>query len=108
GFVVKGFVKKVTQAQALPSLSASDIKRLKLPVPSLPEQRKIAEILRTWDEAIGNMERLLENKQQLLAEYAHQQIWRSNSPRVRFGKVASLVTDRVKACECDSDFPNVE
>lgn len=37
-------------------LSIGELRQLYLPFPPLPEQRKIAEILRTWDEAIGKLE----------------------------------------------------
>ncbi len=36
------------------SINGSDLKLFKLPIPPLPEQQKIAEILSTWDEAITN------------------------------------------------------
>ncbi len=36
------------------NLSADIIKNLDIPIPPLPEQQKIAEILSTWDEAITN------------------------------------------------------
>ena len=39
-------------------------KKLPLPLPSIPEQKKIAQILSTWDQAITATERLLENSQQ--------------------------------------------
>jgi len=38
-------------------------KNLLLPLPPLPEQKKIAEILSTWDRAIEVVERLIENSQ---------------------------------------------
>ncbi len=38
-------------------------KKLRLPLPPLPEQRKIADILSTWDEAIEKTEALLTNAQ---------------------------------------------
>ena len=44
--------------QTMLNLSAEIIQDLPLPIPSLPEQRKIAEILRTWDEAIEKLEAL--------------------------------------------------
>lgn len=42
------------------SISTSDLKRVKIAVPPLAEQRKIAEVLRVWDEAIEKQARLIE------------------------------------------------
>ena len=36
------------------SINGSDLKLFKLPIPPQPEQKKIAELLSTWDEAIAN------------------------------------------------------
>ena len=47
-----------------PALSVGDVKDLKIPLPPLAEQRKIAEILRTWDEAIETAEAELKAKQE--------------------------------------------
>lgn len=40
------------EATGLPSLSQTNILNIKIPLPPLPEQQKIAEILSTWDKAI--------------------------------------------------------
>ena len=40
------------QSQALPALAAGDVKGMRIALPPLPDQRKIGEILRTWDEAL--------------------------------------------------------
>lgn len=42
------------------SISTSDLKRVKIAVPPLAEQRKIAEVLGVWDEAIEKQTRLIE------------------------------------------------
>ena len=47
-----------------PALSVGDVKDLKIPLPPLAEQRKIAEILRTWDDAIETAEAELKAKQE--------------------------------------------
>lgn len=39
-------------------LNADALGSLKIPLPPLPEQRKVAEILRTWDEAIEKLDAL--------------------------------------------------
>jgi len=46
------------------NLSAGIVKSIQVPVPPLPEQKKIAQILSTWDQAITATERLFENSQQ--------------------------------------------
>lgn len=56
-FSKSGFASLATQnAQA--NLSLEKISPFKVHVPPIPEQRKIAEILRTWDEAIEKLEAL--------------------------------------------------
>lgn len=46
---------------AQPSLNRNFIYPIPIPLPPLSEQRKIAEILSTWDRAIDTTEKLLEN-----------------------------------------------
>ena len=46
------------------NLNVQMVKEYTIPIPPLPEQRKIAQILSTWDKAIATTERLLANKQQ--------------------------------------------
>ncbi|PTT15119.1 hypothetical protein DBR27_03790, partial [Flavobacterium sp. HMWF030] len=43
-----------------PAINSSDVKHLKIPIPPLPEQQKIASILSTWDIAIDNCKRIIE------------------------------------------------
>ena len=49
---------------AQPAISLKSLKDYKVPVPPLSEQKKIAKILSTWDQAISVTEKLLENSQQ--------------------------------------------
>ncbi len=43
------------QSTNLASINSTQLKEFPVPLPSLPEQRKIAEILRTWDEGLGKL-----------------------------------------------------
>lgn len=53
------YVRRSLTGTNVPHISASDIKNYRFPIPPLPEQRKIAAILSTWDEAITLTERLI-------------------------------------------------
>ncbi|MNZ07434.1 Type-1 restriction enzyme EcoKI specificity protein [compost metagenome] len=57
-------VKSVQTATAVPHISPNDIKEFTVSLPPLPEQKKIAKILSTWDKAISTTEKLLANSQQ--------------------------------------------
>ena len=46
------------QSTNLASINSTQLKQFPVLLPPLPEQRKIAEILRTWDEAIAKLEAL--------------------------------------------------
>lgn len=43
---------QLTVGSNYPAINSSDVRKLKVPFPPLPEQQKIAEILGTWDDAI--------------------------------------------------------
>lgn len=45
-------------------INTKDLKKFRVLLPSLPEQKKIAQILSTWDKAISVTEKLLANSQQ--------------------------------------------
>src|SRR5690554_49394 len=46
-----------------PAINSSDVKNLKIPLPPLPEQKAIAQVLSTWDTAIQKTEALLAQKE---------------------------------------------
>lgn len=48
------------------NLSAELVREIRIPLPPLPEQRRIAGILRTWDEAIDAASRLIDAKRRRL------------------------------------------
>ena len=57
-------VKSVVMGAVQPSLKVPHLLSFEYNIPPLPEQKKIAQILSTWDNAISATERLLENSQQ--------------------------------------------
>ena len=48
-------VYRFQKGGAQPGLNLADVEKFEIPLPPLPEQRKIAEILRTWDEALEKL-----------------------------------------------------
>jgi type I restriction enzyme S subunit len=99
-----------------PALSVGDVKDLKIPLPPLAEQRKIAEILRTWDEAIETAEAELKAKQELLkravAKYFEKTYRDASSGKVGELKTLDAVCTRkgeygaaVSACPYNPEWP---
>ncbi|HHQ4706917.1 TPA: restriction endonuclease subunit S [Aeromonas veronii] len=57
-------VNRLCAGGGKPNLNSGELKRYRLLTPPLPEQKKIAKILSTWDKAISTTEQLLANSQQ--------------------------------------------
>ena len=53
-------IKLIAGEQVLPIINKSDFENVKILIPPLPEQRKIAEVLSTWDKAIEKQMLLIE------------------------------------------------
>ena len=62
--IAKKDIAKIAQGVSIVHLYASELKNLKIKIPSVDEQKKIAEILSTWDEAINLTINLIESKKQ--------------------------------------------
>jgi len=72
-------IQKFSFGSAQPQLTIEILKRLELQVPPIAEQRKIAEILRTWDEAIEKLEALRAAKEQQLEGFAARLIHKAQA-----------------------------
>jgi len=59
---LRGFAIGTTSVAAI---YTRDLLKIKIPLPPLPEQQKIAQILSTWDKAIEKTEQLIQAKTQL-------------------------------------------
>ena len=57
----KKYISSGEAGGAQKNVNASILKKMLIPLPPLPEQRKIAKILSTWDKAISTTERLIDN-----------------------------------------------
>lgn len=70
-----------------PALNNSDVDNLRIPLPPLPEQKKIAEILSAWDRAIALTDRLIDAKQRLKKGLMQQLL----TGRMRFAEFGKAV-----------------
>lgn len=57
-------IRRLSIGSTVSRINIADIKKLRVASPPLPEQKKIAHILSTWDKAITTTEQLLANSQQ--------------------------------------------
>lgn len=61
----KGRVRSLSAGStSVAAIYWKDLKKLRVALPPLPEQKKIARILSTWDKAIETVDKLIENSQQ--------------------------------------------
>lgn len=81
--IIKKQIDLAAFGSAQPQLTVKIIKSLKLPVPPLPEQRKIATILGTWDKAISTTERLIDNSKQQKKALMQQLLTGAHTQRKR-------------------------
>jgi len=58
-------LKKIATGISVFGISKGNLSKLKLPLPPPPEQKKIADILSTWDRAIETLEQLITKKEEL-------------------------------------------
>jgi type I restriction enzyme S subunit len=73
-----------------PALNNSDVNNLKIPLPPLPEQKKIAEILSAWDRAIEQIRKLIDAKKRLKKGLMQQLL----TGRIRFPEFGKPVTQK--------------
>lgn len=62
--VIQTIILSEMTNNAQPKLALTRIKEFLIPIPSIEEQEKIAEILSTWDSAIEKQEQLIEKKKE--------------------------------------------
>jgi type I restriction enzyme S subunit len=92
-------IRQLGNAGTQQNLSGGILKEIVVPVPPLTEQRRIVDILATWDQAINVTERLLANSRQQKQELANTLL----HGRRRFADH----TDRWKYADFDSIFERV-
>jgi len=84
-------VNTLTVGSNYPAINSTEVKQLKLPLPPLPEQRKIAEILTSVDETIESTRKVIEQtkkvKQGLLQELLTKGIGHTKFKKTEIGEI---------------------
>lgn len=106
-YLLTSQAKHIAQVIAKPavnqaSISTSDIRKIKIAVPPMEEQRKIAEILGVWDEAIEKQSQLIEKlelrkralMQRLLTGRTRLPGFTTPWRKVKLGEICKRVTRR--------------
>jgi type I restriction enzyme, S subunit len=88
----RNYVAKTSSGTKVKHTSPSRICEVFIPLPPIDEQKKIAEILGTWDEAIGTIEQLIIAKKDLKKALVYKLIINegSSTKRVSISDVAQI------------------
>jgi type I restriction enzyme S subunit len=109
GHLAPSLVRTSTNQSALPSLNARDIKRIAVSFPPLAEQKKIAEILGSVDEAIQATQAVIDQtrkvKQGLLQQLLTRGIGHTRFKQTEIGEIPEEWEVSKTGAECESIVP---
>ncbi len=86
-------ILKLTTGSTFPNIDKNTLSSIKVGVPPLPEQKKIAEVLSAWDRAIEQVGKLIDAKQRLKKGLMQQLL----SGKIRFPEFAGSEKRKVKS-----------
>lgn len=103
--IAKKDIAKIAQGVSIVHLYASELKNLKIKIPSVDEQKKIVEILSTWDEAINLTINLIESKKQfkkalmqnLLTAKIRFLQFKEKWKEIKLGEICEIQTGKLNA-----------
>ncbi|WP_278380674.1 restriction endonuclease subunit S [Chryseobacterium arthrosphaerae] len=85
---------------AVPLVNKSDFEKLQIPLPPLPEQQKIAEVLSTWDKALQETQTLIqkiEKRNKALAfSLLRGKLVNKNSKKISLSKFLTFTTREIE------------
>ena len=103
--IAKKDIAKIAQGVSIVHLYASELKNLKIKIPPVDEQKKIVEILSTWDEAINLTINLIESKKQfkkalmqnLLTAKIRFLQFKEKWKEIKLGEICEIQTGKLNA-----------
>ena len=103
--IAKKDIAKIAQGVSIVHLYASELKNLKIKIPSVDEQKKKVEILSTWDEAINLTINLIESKKQfkkalmqnLLTAKIRFLQFKEKWKEIKLGEICEIQTGKLNA-----------
>ena len=109
-------LNRFSESSAQPGLSVEKLVRYKLAVPPMEEQRKIAEILGVWDEAIEKQSRLIERlevrkhalMQRLLTGRTRLSGFTSPWQKVKLGEIGTIYNGLIGKSKDDFESGNAK
>lgn len=81
-------------SNSMKNISKDAVMALEIPYPPLPEQRRIAEFLGTWDEAIEKLERLIAAEEAVLNAYLSRFVSAYESQNIPLGKLDGVKIEK--------------
>lgn len=85
---------RATGTTSVAAIYWRDCQNIKIPLPPLPEQKAIAALLSTWDEAIEKTERLIVKKQKFYEAQLSKRLSSDVSERIKLKKFLKEVSKR--------------
>lgn len=81
-------------SNSMKNISKDAVMALEIPYPPLPEQRRIAEFLGTWDEAIEKLEQLIAAEEAVLNAYLSRFVSAYESQNIPLGKLDGVKIEK--------------
>lgn len=111
---ISGQIYSLVVGSNYPAINSSDVKNLNIPLPPLPEQEAIAQILSTWDEAIQHTQQLLQKlqirkkglMQQLLTAKTRLKGFSEEWKEVKLGEVGKIMTGNTPSTKDQNNYGN--
>ncbi|NIA12365.1 MAG: restriction endonuclease subunit S [Nitrospiraceae bacterium] len=105
--VIENQIKRIVFGSAQPQLTISLINKFPIPLPPLPEQKKIAEILSAWDRAIEQVGRLINAKQRLKKGLMQQLPGRLRFPEFAGSEKGKVNSEKLKKGELPEGWKEI-